>query len=93
MQKTMIAMTAGLLLAATSGSGFGATAAEPAACKTMHDETGCKGRTDCVWVPEHSVKKSGKEVAAYCRAKGAQKAQTTKPQTAPATKSQSAPKT
>lgn len=72
MRRLMAAGGAALLLATVGGGGLGLAAT--AACKTVEEQGGCKARTDCVWVKGHTMKKTGKQVAAFCRAKAKPKA-------------------
>lgn len=50
----------------------GSTAVASKACKGMSQQA-CSASSDCTWVKGY-VSKSGKQVDAYCRAKGAKKA-------------------
>ena len=57
-----------VVLAASYGKVSAQPAPKPAACKTLTDEFGCKGRDDCQWVSAVVDSKTGKEKRrAYCR--------------------------
>ena len=57
-----------VVLAASHGKVLAQAAPKPPACKTMSDESACKGRDDCQWVAAVVDSKSGKEKRkAYCR--------------------------
>jgi hypothetical protein len=57
-----------VVLAASHGKVSAETAPKPPACKTMTEESDCKGRDDCSWVSAVVDSKTGKEKRkAYCR--------------------------
>lgn len=72
MRRLMIAGGAALVLMTAGGGGPGMAAT--AACKAVKEQTGCTTRADCVWVKGHTMKMTGKQVAAFCRAKPKPKA-------------------
>ena len=57
-------------------------AAQPK-CKTIKQQAGCEGRTDCSWVAESKDAKGKVKAKAYCRAKPKEAAKKAAPKEAP----------
>ena len=57
-------------------------AAQPK-CKTIKQQAGCEGRTDCSWVAESKDAKGKVKAKAYCRAKPKEAAKKQAPKEAP----------